>query len=243
MKLSDRDKKIILGIILIAIIVLPIFLFIRPKNDSIKNLDSELVTLNERYNYLKDLDTKRPFYESEIERLNSERADLIKGFAKGILQENTIMFLRKAELDFPIRMTAETFGEYKKTNVDSELTALKTTTTVSYSCEYAQIKDFLNYIFTYPDKMTIPSITMHYSGGSGRVSGSFSISEFAFIDDEDTVKTADIPKIDKGGNEAIFATALPVIEGEEEEEEEVVTELETEAEETEETEAETVDEE
>ena len=221
MKLSDRDKKIILGIILIAIIVLPIFLFIRPKNEDIKNLDSELVTLNERYNYLKELDTKRPFYESEIERLNNERADLVKGFAKGILQENTIMFLRDAELNFPIRMTAETFGEQKKTNVDSELTALKTTTSVAYSCEYAQIKDFLNYIFTYSDKMTIPSITMHYSGKSGKVSGSFSLSEFAFINDEDPLKSADIPYIDKGGNEAIFATALPVIEGEEEEEEDV----------------------
>ena len=74
MKLSDRDKKIILGIIFIAIIVLPIFLFIRPKIDDIKNLDNELVTLNERYNYLKELDAKRPFYESEIERLNTEEA-------------------------------------------------------------------------------------------------------------------------------------------------------------------------
>ena len=104
MKLSDRDKKLILGILLIAIIVLPIFLFIRPKIDAIKGLDTELVTLNERYNYLKDLDTKRPFYESEIARLNEERKDLVKGFAKGILQENTIMFLRDAELSFPINM-------------------------------------------------------------------------------------------------------------------------------------------
>ena len=235
MKLSDRDKKLILGILLIAIIVLPIFLFIRPKIDAIKGLDTELVSLNERYNYLKELDTKRPFYESEIARLNEERKDLVKGFAKGILQENTIMFLRDAELSFPISMSAETFGEYATTEVDSELTALTTTTGVSYSCEYAQIKDFLNYIFTYSDKMTIPSITMKY-GESGLISGSFDIREFAFINEDDQVKQHPLPAIDRGGNEAIFANALPVVEGEEEEEVEETpaeTETETEAETTE----------
>ena len=235
MKLSDRDKKLILGILLIAIIVLPIFLFIRPKIDAIKGLDTELVTLNERYNYLKELDTKRPFYESEIARLNEERKELVKGFAKGILQENTIMFLRDAELSFPITMSAETFGEYNTTVVDDELTALKTTTGVSYSCEYAQVKDFLNFIFTYSDKMTIPSITMKY-GESGLISGSFDISEFAFINDEEQVKQHPLPAIDRGGNEAIFANALPVVEGEEEEEVEETpaeTETETEAETTE----------
>lgn len=236
MKLSDRDKKLILGILLIAIIVLPIFLFIRPKIDAIKGLDTELVTLNERYNYLKDLDSKRPFYESEIARLNEERKDLVKGFAKGILQENTIMFLRDAELSFPINMSAETFGEYNTTVVDSELTALTTTTGVSYSCEYAQVKDFLNYIFTYSDKMTIPSITMKYSE-SGLISGSFDISEFAFINDEEQVEQHPLPAIDRGGNEAIFANALPVVEGEEEdevvEETSAATETETETETTE----------
>lgn len=230
MKLSDRDKKLILGILLIAIIVLPIFLFIRPKIDAIKGLDGELASLNERYNYLKELDTKRPFYESEIARLNEERKELVKGFAKGIIQENTIMFLRDAELSFPINMSAETYGEYQTTVVDSELTALSTTTGVSYSCEYAQIKDFLNYIFTYSDKMTIPSITMKYDEGS--ISGTFDLSEFAFINDEEQVKQHPIPAIDRGGNEAIFANALPVVEGEEEEEvvEETPAETDTETE-------------
>jgi len=234
MKLSDRDKKIILGIIFIAIIVLPIFLFIRPKSDDIKNLDNELVKLNERYNYLKELDSKRPFYESEIERLNNERAELVKGFAKGILKENTIMFLRDVELSFPIRMSAETFGKYEKTNVDSELTALTTTTGVSYSCEYAQIKDLLDYIFSYPDKMTIPSISMKYNAKNGKISGSFTLKEFAFINEDDPIQSVDIPKIDHGGNEAVFAEVLTVIEEEEEEEEE---ELDTES--LEETEVET----
>lgn len=214
MKISDRDKKLILIVLLAAIILLPIFLFVRPKNEEIKGFEGELVTLNERYNYLKDLDSKRPFYESEITRLNDERKELVKGFSKGILQENTIMFLRDVELDFPISIAAETFGAYDTTVVDSELTALSTTTGVAYSCEYAQIKDFLDYIFTYPEKMTIPNISIRYNSDTGVFSGSFDISEFAFINEDDPVQVHSIPDIDKGGNESIFTRYLPVVDEE-----------------------------
>lgn len=228
MKISDRDKKIILAIILIAIVVLPIFLFIRPKNDSIKSLDNELVSLNERYNYLKELDAKRPFYESEIARLNEERQGLIKGFAPGIKQENTIMFLRDAELNFPIRMSAETYSGYSQTQVDSELTALTTSTSVSYSCGYDEIKDFIDYIFNYSEKMTVPSVDMKYDAKTGRITGSFIVSEFAFINEGKDVDTVFIPKIDKGGNEAIFATVLTDL-SEDIEEEEIAEEVEEES--------------
>ena len=53
MKISDRDKKLILFVLLVAVIALPIFLFIRPKNDKIKEMEAELVSINDRYNYLK----------------------------------------------------------------------------------------------------------------------------------------------------------------------------------------------
>nr|MCR4648693.1 hypothetical protein [Lachnospiraceae bacterium] len=147
MKISDRDKLLILVVVFIALIALPIFLFIRPKNEKIKGMDAELVSLNERYNYLKDLSEKQPFYEAEIARLNEERTNLINGFAEGLKQENTIMFLRKIEKDFPLQMNTETFSAYEETpvtegavnpstgQVEGDLTALKTSTVVSYQCE------------------------------------------------------------------------------------------------------------
>ena len=58
MKISDRDKKLILFVLLVAVIALPIFLFIRPKIDKIKEMEAELVSINERYNYLKELSRK-----------------------------------------------------------------------------------------------------------------------------------------------------------------------------------------
>ena len=237
MKLSDRDKKLILGILLVAIIVLPIFLFIRPKNEKIKGLDAELVSLNERYDYLKGLSEKQPFYEAEIIRLGEEREKLIQGFAQGLKQENTIMFLRGIELSFPITMTAENFGGYNRTHVsdgyynnetqslEGDLEAVSTSTTVSYVCDYEIFKYFLNYIFTYNEKMTIPSITASYNPADNSVNGSFTINEYAFEGSGRSVDTAKIPTLDRGNNYNIFTmfdSTIP-IEDEELEEEEAET--------------------
>lgn len=240
MKISDRDKKLIMIVALLAIILLPIFLFIKPKKEEIATLDANLVTLNERLSYLKDLDSKRSFYEGEIVRLNTEREDMIKCYAQGIRQDNTIMFLRDIELSFPIGMFAETFGDYVRTPVtngtyntetgqlEGDLTALTTSTTVTYSCEYEKVKEFLNFIFTYSDKMSISGISMSYDPENGYISGNFVLNEFAFVGSGRSVEPAKIPELQRG-NEAIFASILPITEEELEEDAEAAEDTEADA--------------
>lgn len=217
MKISDRDKLLILGVLLIAIIALPIFLFIRPKNQSIKDMEAQLVTLNDRYNYLKDLQSKQPFYESEITRLNEERTNLIEGFAEGLKQENTIMFLRNIEKTFPLNMYSETFSAYEETPVtegyvnpetgklEGDLTALKTSTTVTYRCDYDQLKHLLDYIYSNDNKMNISSVTVAYNREMAKVEGVFTFDEFAFIGEGREVETLPIPNLDHGHNVNPFA--------------------------------------
>lgn len=229
MKISDRDKKIIMFIILLAIILLPIFLFIRPKNQSIKDLDTELVTLNERYDYLKDLYSKKDFYEAETLAFMEKREALIDGYAQGIKQENTILFLRDIELEYPILMATEGFGGYEKTrvtdgyvdengNVVGDLTAVVSNTTVSFNCEYDQIVRFLDSVFGNKDKMTVPSINFAYDN-AGHFVGNFVLREYAFEGSGRGVDSRLVPGMERGGNETPFYLEHYIPEGEEEPEE------------------------
>ena len=206
MKISDRDKKLIMLVLLAAIIALPIVFFIKPKNEAIKSLDTELVSLNERYSYLKTLSEKQPFYESEIARLNEERGEMLLGFAPGIRQENIIMFLRGLELSIPVSMHSENFGDIDKTEISSadSLYALSTSTVVSYTCDYDSIKEFLNIIFNNNEKMVISSVDMAYEELSGSINGIFVLDQFAVDDTEKQLEDAVIPKINHG-NETIFS--------------------------------------
>ena len=183
--------------------------------------------MNERYSYLKALSEKQPFYESEIVRLSDERINLIQGFAKGIRQENTIMFLRDIELSFPIEMSSLSFNEYEKTHVsdgkvnadgelEGDLTAVKSTVVVAYVCDYDQVKELLNYIYTYKEKMTISDISMSYNADIGKINGSFTFDQYAFVGSGRSIDSVKLPNIKHGGNETLFYVA-PLFEEEEEE--------------------------
>jgi len=217
MKISDRDKLLILVVLLAAIIALPVFIFIRPKNDKIKGLEGELVTLNERYEYLKGLSEKQSFYEEEIVRLNEERSSLIEGFASGLNQENTIMYLRGIEKEFPLTMHTEAFSAYEETPVsegtvnpetgmvEGDLTALKTSTVVSFTCTYEQYKHLLEYVFGNENKMTITSINASYNEDTAKLEGAFTLNEYAFIGSNREADMLPIPELNRGGNVNPFA--------------------------------------
>lgn len=205
MKISDREKKLVLGVLLVAIIALPIFFFIKPKIDSTNDLESELVTLNERYEYLKALYEKKPMYEDEIKRLIAERSKLIENYAKGILQENTIMFLRDAEIKYNLEMTVLDFSEDEKIHIcdgyidDNNqkvdgLDAYKDSVAISYRGEYEEIKKFIDYIFGNKETMLISNITMS-NGEKNMIEGTLIFDQFAITGEGRSIDQVTVPKI------------------------------------------------
>ena len=192
MKISDRDKKLILFVLLAAIIALPIVFFIKPKREEIVASTAKIAELEVRFNELKALQDKMEEYQNRIVELNTERDAIIDGYSKGILQENTIMFLRGVELsEKPISMTHLAFAEeVEETPITEDsvnengdfvegLTAKKYVTTVNFSGEYVNIKAFLNYIFNNPDKMLISSINMAVNPETNLIDGSFVLEQYA----------------------------------------------------------------
>ena len=211
MKISDRDKKLILFVLLVAVIALPIFLFIRPKNEKIKELDAQLVSINDRYNYLKELSEKQPEYEAKIEELNAERDKIIDDFPGGVLFENTVMFIRATELHFDknFRATTMTFAEDEeetiteaKVNDNGEyvegLTALKATTTINYCGEYPEIKELLNYIFNQKDTMILSHVEMFLDPETNMITGTVILDQYAITGNGKEVKQTSIPSMEHG---------------------------------------------
>ncbi len=209
MKISDRDKKLILFVLLIAIIALPIVFFIKPRIEKTKALDEELVSLNERYNFLKTLADKQENYEKEIVRLNAERDNLISGFAGGILKENTIMYLRGIELsDFSVRFNTISFVEPEETVVteakvvDNELvdglTAVKDSATILYHGSYDHCKQMIAYIFSNKEKIGLSTITMELDPSNNEIKGTLVFDQYAILGNGKEVIQADIPTIELG---------------------------------------------
>lgn len=209
MKISDRDKKLILFVLLVAIIALPIFLFIRPTSQKTKEAIAENDSLAERYEYLKKLFDKKAEYEQEIVRLNGERDNMIKDYAGGILKENTIMFLSNIERsEKPVEMWGIVFSDTENTEiteasvVDGQyvegLTAIHDKASVLYKAEYPNMKEFINYIFTYKDKMNLTAMTIELDETTNLVMGTFELDQYAISGNGKTVTPVTVPGLMNG---------------------------------------------
>lgn len=218
MKISNRDKKILVIILIVAVIALPYVLLIKPTQEKEVALDGEIVTLTERYNYLDGLNQQREFYLSEIDRLTAERDVIIGDFAEGIRQENVIMFLRKLEFDIPIEMTTLSFAPNTITpisagvtdengNVTGAIDGLQTQTTVAYNCAYEDVKEFLAYVLNSDERMVVSNIGITYDDATGTVNGSFSLNQYAITGEGRELAPAVVPAMPHG-NESIFGTYI-----------------------------------
>lgn len=218
MKINNREKKIILIIFIIAIVALPYFFLIKPYNEKYTKAEGEIEKLEERLAYLMELKEQEGFYLTEIDRLNSERETIISGYAKGIRQENVIMFLRGLELNIPVKMetisftgnvitpiSAGTAGE--DGTVTGAIDAVKTQTSVAYKCDYKSMKALLEYVLKSKERMVISTVDMKYDDATGLLEGLFVIDQYAITGDGRELAPATIPSM-MHGNTSVFGTYI-----------------------------------
>ena len=97
--MSDSNKKILLVLLGIAFIVLSVVFVVKPKNESIKGLKSEIAELQARYDDLCEKESHKDELIAETAEFNKHFDEEISKYASDLDQENTVMFLKQTEED------------------------------------------------------------------------------------------------------------------------------------------------
>lgn len=133
--MSDRDKKIILILLILMITILPYVFYIKNTRVARESTLVEVDTLQARYDELNAMNEKREYYEEETERMHQERDIIVASFPADIRSENYAMFLLQTEyssdvilneetgeleLEFPIVFDAVSFGKNIETPISSD---------------------------------------------------------------------------------------------------------------------------
>ena len=161
--MSDTNKKILLVLLGIALLVLPIVFIVKPKKESIDGLKAEIAELQVRYDDLCEKEKHKDEIIAETEEFNKHFEEEIAKYASDLDQENTVMWLKGVEenVDFAnlsISMPRETNyyilgqGAASEAEVDEEDDAYVVTTdaySIGYSGTYEGVEDYLNYILNY----------------------------------------------------------------------------------------------
>ena len=209
MKLSDRDLKLLVIFLMVIVIVLPILFVLRPYNKKIDEVNAHINQLKERQSFLAKLNENRQFYNDSIALLDSERAKIVENYAKGLRDENTVIFLANVEKQIPIAMTTLSFSNSEPmvitdSHIDENgemvegLTAMTSYSTVAYVTSYDGFKSFLEYIMNNKDKMVISNVSADQSDADGTISGSFVLSQYAVSGEGRELDSAKIPPMDHG---------------------------------------------
>lgn len=208
-KVSDRDKKLLVGAFAVIIVLLSYFVGYQNLTREVEASQKEASDLRLRRNDLVEKNRNKSRYEADTKKLDADTEKLLKEYANGSSQPVTLNFLNSMEMTtgswiksvtFSEPAEIYTFGQITTSNPTGTGSAYKTdkmgyevTVDISYEADYTQWKDLIKFINEYDTKNAIEAITVYYSQSTGVVSGTITLSTYA-ITGSDRVFTE--PKLD-----------------------------------------------
>lgn len=239
--MSDRDKKIILVLLIIAVVALPYVFVIKEKRIETETVKAGNIELQARLDHLKELETQRDFYIEKTEENNKERDKIIASFPADIRQENYTMFLYNTErvstklddenneiVEYPIAFQEVTYGENVETPISdpesgTELnyTAISNSSTLGYQTFYGGFKYYLEYLKSYQDPMSYVAFSAEMDEETGIISGEIVLNQYAISGEGRTLKDVEIkPEIDNEHrgviDKGVFGVPDQILPGEDE---------------------------
>lgn len=120
MNLSDRDKKLLLVLLILVIVCVPYFFVIQPMLEKQETLEKEISTLRSEVSYQESLALRKAEYEQEAADYALAEEELIAQFPSELSQDASIMFINETEKKIPISLYQVTFGDDVAAQVTSE---------------------------------------------------------------------------------------------------------------------------
>lgn len=221
--MKDSDKKILLVILAIGILVAAWFLVISPTREDIKSLSAEVAQLDAR---LQDLIAKEAMKDTllaETDEANERFKDELKKYPADLNQETTVMFLKGVEESNEFVNNTATLPRETQYYVLGNGTATDDVTTdstasagdaqyicssipyeITYSGTYDGLKDYMQYIADYKYRMNISRINIAYDEDEDTATGSLTLNGYAISGPDREPDKVEITDVAEGKN-VIFA--------------------------------------
>ena len=111
MKLTEKDKNLLLILAVIAAFCLPLVLLVQPAMNKCEALTREISELQSRKSYLDQIVAAGSTYQEEAENIAVKKEELMNRFPADIPQEASLLFMDNTEKKLPISLYQVGFGE------------------------------------------------------------------------------------------------------------------------------------
>lgn len=194
-KLSDRDKQLLLIVGAVLIVFLSYFFGFQKLNDANTVLEAKKNNLVKTEKDLREKNDNKDKYINDTRTYTTFYVDIMDDYENGSTQPSQIDFLNKIEsvtstwvssAAFSAPAVIYNFGIKQTSNPNSTANAYasdnvgyKTTLSISFEASYENFKKMIDYINTYYTKNTIDEMTVTYNEGTDTVAGSVELSMYS----------------------------------------------------------------
>lgn len=226
--ISDRDKKLLAILLIVAILGGSFWLFNKTTTGNAE-YEQELRQLKEKRVDLDNKNLKKMQYETDTALNKVEFNTVFADYNTWLSQEHVLVFLSSVEKNTGVKLNQMSLGNvtemYKFGRVRSSNPAklgnvvyqtdnigITTSSNVSYSCTYKELKTVLAYLKENGRKVTIDNMSYTYDKTTDKVTGTMGLSFYAIAGSDRPIQEVDIKDVFIG-TENIFASSTFVSDG------------------------------
>lgn len=204
MNMSSSNKNTLMVLLGVIIMAAAWFLGMSPMLDEKEKIDAEVKTLQAKYTDLLAKSQNQAAYEEGIATYNKKYDEKLAKFPATLDQEYTVMFIESVRQAYDFNAKAVTMGEPTQfyvlgaTPAPAEGEAATTTdaTTapavdpatqnicytaefpITYEGSYEGIKELLNHVANYKNRMTVDSTTIQYDVLNDKYNGTITLTSY-----------------------------------------------------------------
>ncbi len=210
MKLSERDKKLLMILVAIAVVAIAFFFGYRPLTEKRDKLQTEIDELNVRYTSLQTIAQNEKKHVADKEANNKEYDEIMAKYGDNLAQESILMYLRNYEYDSTIWFKAYSMPKAQKLHTFSSVSATgyKNSLALTFESSYSDMKKLLKDIVENPKKNYISAYNMTYNAVDDKVTATMTLERFTVVK-KDTPTTEQI-KLENVllGHDNIFTSVI-----------------------------------
>ena len=211
MKLSERDKKLLILLVAIGIVALSYFFGYKKLTEKTETLNAEIANLELRHNSLIKIANNEKKYVADTKANVEECTKIMSKYSDNNAQESLIMYLRDFENELDtVWIKAYTMPQPKTLHTFMGGKGYGTQTTMGLTIEasYSDFKKLLEEVIAGDKKNYISSVSIAYNEIDDKVTSTMSFNKFTIVNPNEEIK--DKVKLENIliGHDNIFISAI-----------------------------------
>lgn len=206
------SQKTLLAVLLVIVIIFAAYRFgYSYFEDKAATLNEESQTLQEEIDALRAKEKNIPNYKAQKELNQTIVKNVLAQYGPGVTPEKSIMFVVDTAKEMFLDVSSISFGSENLlftanaiAGVDEQpVEQYVTTMSIAYETTYAGLKNFLNIIRKYPEKMNVDTLSVSYNSEKDTIFGVLAMSWYRVSGTDKKYEFADLEDIEIG-EENIF---------------------------------------